>query len=656
VNGGETLNPSREETLQIILSLRSTEWNVQVEAIKSFLAIDDLSSIKVIHDYILETKDENVRGYFYKLIKKIFVLDDIDLISHCVFYLSKYHTEDNPAVQLQVEDLIDYFFELDIHLFYKLESVKQIWMEGDLDQRMYFTKKIGEHKLFQLSSLILDNLSYTNEKLVFISITTLKNLGDARASRFLSQLLESDNPKIVSSSIIAIGEIGYFYDYLRIREFLLHELEEIQVAAVWAYSKLIKSFGCKKLHEVYNQTSSNKVKIEILHRLGKIGSKKSTNTLIDILKTERKPILVNRVSWAMHEVENSSKVPVLIERFKKSEPLFQNKLLPIISESFDDRCFDLFVDNIRHSKNDFVVMSSLESITIYHRDECIDDIKKMAFDEKNPFRYFALSSLLNHDNIDHKKIICDIIALKLEDSSLLHQLVMNAIKIKLKDVSHVEEIVDYVFHHLTSNNTNNRYMALEAIVKVPHEKLLRKLHQLTFTDNFKDLVKTSARVFRTITELYPEVVYAYYDYLLDPKLVDELDDIAVEKEFFNNLLDVCSYEEVKYLGPILSQCRQDFVDNILNLLSELELDDIEKLDDVTNILSFQLSTELQFKILDFYQVEKSPERRLVALKIMAQGNNKRIFDYVLHEIDFHKKDKLEILRSVSKSLRREING
>ncbi len=286
--------------------------NIDVYSIKSYdlytrkIIYKFLSSDKIISSEEFETiinseKDSFCQSYLISHFLKLYQPDikDVDkLLNHKSFYV-RYE-----AMQ------------------YKYRTINNIWSGFEnslLDKRRiireYAVFLLNKHTDFNIRQFYINNINLPN------AITGLGETGSKEDDKILLPYLDSESPKIVSSTIYALNNLTdskYSETYWN---FLFNKNNSISKSA---YQSIIKSkirYGCKKVYNEMIKTNDKLLKRRLLNILCKNeDSWERVPYLIKILEKDSERIVIeavqkrNRYKKISAELENSIRFEITEKR------------------------------------------------------------------------------------------------------------------------------------------------------------------------------------------------------------------------------------------------------------------------------------------------------------------------------------------------------
>ena len=187
-------------------------------------------------------------------------------------------------------------------------------------------------------------------------------------------------------------------------------------------------------------------------------------------KDVRDPIV-----WALHEVVNKVKIPLLITRFKSGSEKDKFKIMTFLDEVYDSRLEKFYLDVLSQDYDPILKISAISSSSAYSTDAIIEMLLELTEGFKGPLAYYCLMSLYKIDHANHQEIITNFINTAIPRESNTHQIILKMMKDK--DISSINRhfLCDYLMTFFSEDSINNLYTAVEACVKTYDDNILSEL-------------------------------------------------------------------------------------------------------------------------------------------------------------------------------------
>jgi HEAT repeat protein len=617
---------------QVIKGLRSSNWKKHHKAFEALIHIRDEVDILYLFNQADQKQDNNLKGYILRLMDEILKEEAPGLSSVALYYLFLFVDGESVKIKVESEEVILQFFnDPNLVRYLKIEAIRRCWKMLGVDKRYNLTRYIGMFKLTELVPNLLDNFESNDLKTVKLTITILKLMEDTRGNRYLKKILEGSKIQLHPFTLETLGKLGNFFDGYSLRPFLYSEEPETRKGAVFALVALQGRMIVRKLYRYYFENESYEIKQYVIYRMGKINHAKAVKALLKIWDREKHNETSLKLEWALHEISNKVKVPVMIKHFHRTNDQGKFRIVNYFSDTYDMRCYRLLLKIIEGKYNEFIKVSAMESIALYDRPKAVEILRRFAADNENPMSFYALSALFMHTVINREKLIVDFLNLRMPPNSLKHQLILSVIKGK-EDAFNVAEVVNYVHEMMYVDNLNLRFLAISAVKNVYTEEIFKDLVDIYINDPNEHVRDNAHKTVEMILLESPNFISYAPKLLNHPRIIAIFEEKDITQDLAQNIFDLIDDAGLMEYNDFFSTHTKQIRDWAHYFVHNQP-------DPKTLLVSLEYFTqydkeipknELEFIVDNFYD-DGETVIKLAIFKLVAKFGGNAFSEFIIHE-------------------------
>ncbi len=490
---------------QIIDLLESTQFSDRSKGTERLRTVQRVEDLRSLYEGIEERENDGLRQVFMGHLAGLITKDDLDACAFSLGILFRYSTFEKKNIQQESEGLIDDFLENPgVYQHLKTLSLRKCWKTLSEKERVNATRKIGNFRMVELLSLLLDNFQSKDEHLLVLTMEIMKRTMDRRANRFMRQILaRGENPVLIRKSLEVLSVLGFFMDRKIFLSFLKHPSVEIQLAALEGLFELKRDKALPDVRRFFSEHKETAVRNRIVTILGKHPTRRSIRTLLELWQDEDISIVQHNIEWLLYEIEHPEKLDTILDFFPQATDAIELKIIVLLNEMQGPRLYEFYLSVIKQNKNPFLTMAAMEAVAFY------DDIRTLPFlepflkDVTNLLHYYALASYVKHSQIDLTAVLEEVVALKIPHDRHHHQLILNVLleQSSMKSLSKFLQV--YVHFMLTSELTDNRYLSYAVVGKFHQEFELPGIFDLLRKEKNQFVIREAYQVFGDIFSFSP---------------------------------------------------------------------------------------------------------------------------------------------------------
>lgn len=491
--------------LQIIELLESTQFSERSRGTERLRTIHQVEDLRALFQGIEERQNDGLRHIFMNHLSGLLLKDDIDVCAFSLGVFFTYTTFDKKLIQRASDGHIDDFLENPgVYQHLKTLSMRKCWKTLSEKERHIATRKIGNFRMVELLSLLLDNFQSKNQDLLILTMEIMKRTFDRRANRYMRQILaRGENPALVLKSLEVLSVLGFFLDRKIFMSFLKHPSVEIQLGALEGLYQLKGDSALPDVTAFFHEHKEISVRKKIISIIGKRPTRKSIRTLLEFWQTENFSQVEHSIEWLLYEIEHPEKLDTILDFFPKASEAIELKIIVLLNEMQGPRLYDFYLSVIKENKTPFLTMAAMEAVAFY------DDVRTLPYltpflkDEKDLLHYYALASYVKHSGIDLTSVLEDVVALKIPHDRHHHQLILNVLleQSSMKSLSKFLQV--YVHFMLSSDLTDNRYLSYAVVGKFHQEFELAGIFDLLRKEKNPLVIREAYQVFGDIFSFSP---------------------------------------------------------------------------------------------------------------------------------------------------------
>tara|TARA_Y100000296_G_C5171718_1_gene257679 strand:+ start:1017 stop:2978 length:1962 start_codon:yes stop_codon:yes gene_type:complete len=395
--------------LKFLDLLNSNVWNERSRATVELKKINDAEVLYKLFKVIEDRNDDNLRFNFIILLETLLSSPRHEVSGTALFGLvlwngkSGSHSLNNKSHQL----IQDYIKSSKVLRYMKIKSIRYAWGRLPRSKRDILLEVISKNHLKELSNIVLTCFQIRDDDLWIKAINTLIKFKDKRGNRYIKKILQSGskNQDLLNTAIRAIGTLGSFYDYKLLKPYFESSHLKIQISTIRSYSKILGAFSVNRLEKIFLENENDRIKLEVLSRLGKINHKKSCTALIRFLHLGIKGDVGLHVDWALHDCENRIKIPLLIASFHEQDDKGKVRVLNFFTDVYDFRLEDFILNVLRSDQPDIIQLMTLNLCSGYPSDKIKKLLEDYIFESTGLKSYTALLELYQINKLEDEKIL-----------------------------------------------------------------------------------------------------------------------------------------------------------------------------------------------------------------------------------------------------------
>ena len=621
----------------IINDLKSTDWATFSKAQESLNSIYHITDIRYLYEESIRTKDESLKKFIAQKISDLTtIVEKVEFLGQLIFYLCLYESDHLYPIHKDAKKILDHFFDnKQVNLFIKVECIRFAWKKNTNEIKLYLTKKIAEKKYFQLSSLILDNIENGDDKLIDLSIKTLKYLNDGRGPRYLNKILKGNNHGQIVSSILTIGEIGQWFDSIRLLIFLKHPDESIRQSTIWAMTNLLKTFSLPVLYFMYSKQSES-TKSQIIDRIGSIQNTLSTWLLLDIYSKNKTEKTFKEIAWALFETKVKYKSGPLIYFYKKYSLNDRNSIVILMCDCRSPEIYKFILKYIEDSYNlnsdHTTLLKCFDSLTFYNKKESIDILERYIFDNKFQKGHLAVSSLLQHKEYNYINFInnLDFKNKKLDDN--YHNAIISFLSTRGSNSPYNSIIEDYLLTLSSKNQDQFIQKIINGLSVYPYPNLFKTIFKTlksTENKNIKKIICHKVLEIMSKEEIIPSNLLCF---LRDETVVEYSNREFISHNFINAFLKSNNKNTlIEYHIFLTKHCLlfSEFLPQIISAPNEVEF---HLLLIIIHHYLLEISRNNLFLLNEVYDKITNEDCKILILKILLKSKDQEANSFSIKKI------------------------
>jgi HEAT repeat protein len=496
-----------KEIQDIVSLLESTQFVDRAKGSDRLNSLVDSEKILMFHQYAEDRDHYGLRLSFQKLLYRLLRGDNEYLIGLSLSILFSHSILPKKGFREESERQIDEFLNApNTYQYLKFSALKKAWKMLGPKERFLATKKIGSFQMVEVLSILLDNFQSDDPSLMILTMEVFRRLKDKRANRLIRQLMDQNSrADLKIKALLVISELGYFLDKKIFIRHLNSEDEEIRLAAL---EGLYVLKGDKAIPLIKNFFFDSKAETSQIRLIGILSRKPTTLSilaLLDIWQNQDFSAVEHEIDWALNEMEGPSKLDALLQFYSQANPVVRLKMISLLNEIQNQRCYDFYINLINEHENDLLTMAALEAVSYYNDVRTLPHLEKFLRNPEDMLHYYALATYVKHTSIDLTEMLEKTILYKLPDDRHHHQLILNVLSEQnsIKMLSLFLKV--YVLTMLNSSRKDNRYLAFSVVKRFIHDFELSGIFAV-FTKEENEMVANEAlSVFGEIFSIYPEI-------------------------------------------------------------------------------------------------------------------------------------------------------
>jgi HEAT repeat protein len=632
VQGGGQV--SREGLINLLDLARSADWTSRSMAQEELSNIDNSKALFELFNFAQDSDDDGNRLLLLEVIEKKIDSRDIDLAAAILYCLNSFAYSENINIKTKAKELLDYFFyDPDRLQYLKVMAVRRCWKSLELNRRQVITTLIGEYKLQEVTPLILENFGSDDTELLISTVITLSQVEDTRGNPFLKELLRRDMPEVILPTIKALGNLGNFFDFIQVKEFLYHKDQEIQIEAIWSLTKIMGHFSVFFLINKFKQTGDKRIMVEIIERLGKIGNRSAIKFLSRVFSEAEDPEISLRVEWAFHDCDFDNLIPHLRKTFRRSDDLVRFKILNFFGEIFDKRCYELMCEVIDGDYPFALKASAIDSIISYDSPKTVEILKPYLLKPSEPLAYYSLVSILGHSEINNSGILSYFLELKVPIDSIMHGVVLSYIAEKRPNETSNKLLKKYLLKLSREGQSNTRYLAIRAISIIYDEELFSNLiDQLKNEEDLYIKKGLAASIIKIIVKT-PDYLDLDPDILNQPDVLNGFKSEKLKEALIVKFCDVVGKFGLGYFDSFIQMNAKKLAKDLKQYI--VKWSESKTIEVLLQIL-FYTNSELDRKVLHFLieevYDEVSEQVKITILFLVSRSHQIEFSEFLLREL------------------------
>lgn len=553
----------------IMQDLASSNWGARTRAEVIFLAITDRESLTEVNNRLVEKFDPNLALLFIRLLKTNLTAGDAAVLELAVLFLSQFYTSSLFDVSSSATEALDLFFSTDrLIQRQKNKVIAALWVKFDLKSRIYFTRKIGEHKFRSLLDFLVLGLLSNEKELQIMAIRAVKVLKDRRASGSLRTLLSSSDDVIIREVIQALGSIEKWSNYRSILPFLKHPKIEIRKTAINALIRLNWKLAVGDLVKAYEVETDENLKERICKQLGTIQDIRVVSLLVALLGKEESGRLRLALTWAINEVRVPNKLERIFKHYSFADLSLKLQLISLIGLDQGDKSFQFLFRLIVSDQPTEIKIAVLKTIARYNRHESIPVLCKIVLEGQKDLMPHAIACLFGQNCVSTLPMAEIFVPLIQGQENELTELLLKGI---LRSAELIESVVleDFIVSGLQDSSILNRRLAIRCAANLPTEKCLGAL--ITLVENGEKAL--SVDIIKSISEILkkkPELIKVHNKLFLIEEIYMGLDKSVFSERMFEQTLRSFDSDNVLWLINFVKSRGEDAIDQLFVYLKSVK--------------------------------------------------------------------------------------
>ncbi len=495
------------EIEEIVSQLESTQFVDRARGGDRLNSLVDSKKILAFHEYAEQRDHYGLRLSFQKLLYRLLRGESEYLVGLSLSILFAHSILPQKGFREESERMIDEFLNApNTYQYLKFSALRRAWKNLGTKERIMATRKIGSFQMIEVLSLLLDNFQSNDQSLIILTMEVFKRLKDKRANRLIRQILEDNsNRDLKIKALSALSELGYFLDKKIFIRNLSSEDEDIRLAALDGLYVLNGDKSLPLIKKFFFNSATDKSKIRLIEILSRNPTTLSILALLEIWQNQDFSAIEYKIDWALNEIEGSIKLDALLQFYPQANPIIRLKMISLLNEIQNQRCYDFYIDLITKQDNDLLTMAALEAVSYYNDVRTLAYLEQFLKNPENMLHYYALATYVKHTSIDLTDILEKTILHKLPDDRHHHQLILNVLSEQNSIKTPSLFLKVYVLTMLNSPRKDNRYLAFSVVKRFIHDFELTGIFDV-FTRETNEMVAQEAlSTFGEIFSTYPEI-------------------------------------------------------------------------------------------------------------------------------------------------------
>ncbi len=538
---------------ELLTDLYSDYWDVRSSALAELKKIDDPESIHILFKEIEKRNDENLRFQFLILLEHFLRSNNFKNCGVALSCLILWKGKNESALTAKASYLIqDYIHTSHVLRYLKIKSIRFAWKRLPRSKRETLLDIISENHLRELSNIILSLFNNKNEDVLIKVVRALLKFKDKRGNRYIKKILQKEKVgvELKSTCINYIGVLGNIYDYPIVGRFLLDHDPDIQTIAIRAYSRLLGVFAVSKLKKLFYLASNDRVKLEILSRLGKINHRWSVKVLTEFLLQDFGGDVGLHVEWAMHDVDNALKVPYLISTFRTVEDKDKIHILNFLTDVSDHRIEAFVFDIIYGNDADIIKMMALSLCSSCPTNKMITLLESLVVKYDGLMSYTALLELYEINKLSNFELVNSFMRKNVSLNDLCHQVVLKKLSDPNLDITLYDNIEDYLLGVLASEKLELVDLAIDSAVISPSLELVKSMISLFDNPKMNSLKNALRENLVKIALKKPAYLELMESFLQDDYFLSHLAKSELNTSFVTELSQIVLKKGVEHFNKL----------------------------------------------------------------------------------------------------------
>lgn len=437
--------------------------------------------------------------------------------------------------------------------------------------KSYAIEKLAVAGEIDVLDSLIQMLDTENEKLLFTVLSALRYLPDSTLLRVVERFIHHENEEVRFKAVLIYGslfEAQYSQAWKFLIEFLNDESAHIRQAALWSL-RIVKTRKnlCYFLH--YSKEDPDPmVRQEALLGLAQFPTKSVIRHLISILVHDQNRLVVLKGEAVLLTMPVSRLIRALRSILKDPDQKVYDKAVLLFAEfqKESSRFFRYLVKSLKNCKSDKEMLPFIEAIGIMKQKKGISILEKYL--NRSPLlTYAALSAILKIWGKSEEFPVLDY--LQRDNLNVLNKQIVIKHFIKIDSVQmYTQEVVDEFVRILRHENLNLRYLAAQALAKVPRDNIVEPLIQMMMREidpaSLKLLRENIGLILQNHPGIFPKMFHKFQNEAQVMEIFfTYMKDIPLSREQILKLLSDFFLNSHAYL---MSNYQEKFIDVIFYYL------------------------------------------------------------------------------------------
>jgi len=621
------------KSLAIIDALNSSYWSERTEAIETLKKIDDPDIFLFIFKEIEKRNDNNLRFQLLVIFETLLQSNREEVCGVSIYALVQWKEKRNDALAAKSSKIIyEYIHSPQTLRYLKIKSVRFAWQKLPRSKRHTLTDVIGKNQLIELSRNLISNFLIRDERLWVKTIKILVRFRDKRVVKNVKKILLLDikNDDLMVECINALGLLGSIWEYGTIKRYFKHPSLLVQVVAVRSFSRLTGNYGIGHLKTVIKSDLDEKVKIEAMTRLGRTNTKRSCRLLIELLLEGLKGDLGMHVNWALYDIDNKIKVPLLISSFFKTSDQGKMTIVNFLTAIYDKRIAPFILKVLVSNENEMIKIMVINLCSGYSTPQIISILEKYTLEFEGIISYTAMIELYEMNGLSNSIILETFFKKSLPVDSLCHQVVLKKLGNKNISESLMEYIPNYIDFFLSSKRNDLKLLVIDICPIYTSITIITKLIDMALHDSSENIAKASKRSLSKIVLNEPRYLSKMIMLFSDEYFISSIYDQDLTIPFVNELSILTSVSDINF-SLRLKEKLSPYLEEVLNHHFE-EINNIDSFFFMMMRCGVELSTLESEVLLHNVYSHISRENRIQFLEYLAYNPDSKYTDFFFNEI------------------------